>query len=283
MNLLESIYLRTQYGSALFAGFGAAFLIFLWAVSARSDRARRLGLWVMGLSSAGLVGAFAVRWILTGRPWYLPPVMNQFEAVFASAMLAGLLGMGLEIAWKKNFFAIAGSLYATAALLATLIFAGKMGLAITAEHGILDHPIMAAHVVVIIIGHTLAGMTFFISLAYLGVCVGNAHRPPGQTEIIIDRCNLVVAQLACWMIFLGVFLGAVWADRAWGRWWGWDAKETWALITAIIYLAIPHVRRNLLPRRQGLATAVLCMLGCLAMLFNWIVVNYFLTGLHSYA
>jgi ABC-type transport system involved in cytochrome c biogenesis permease subunit len=93
----------------------------------------------------------------------------------------------------------------------------------------------------------------------------------------------VLVQLAAWLVTLGTVLGAVWGDFAWGRWWGWDPKETWALMTAIIFIGIVHLRLVVPARHRGWATAVACLVGAAVMLFNWIGVNYFLTGLHSYA
>jgi ABC-type transport system involved in cytochrome c biogenesis permease subunit len=141
----------------------------------------------------------------------------------------------------------------------------------------------------------MAGMTFFISLAYLVVMASQAIRgapAPARIEdprtsppalIVIDRCNLIVAQLACWTLALGTILGSYWGDMAWGRWWGWDPKETWALITVIIYVAVLHLRLAIPARHRGWATAVGCIVGALAMVFNWIFVSYVIPGKHSYA
>lgn len=97
----------------------------------------------------------------------------------------------------------------------------------------------------------------------------------------LDTCNLVVMQLAFWILGVAIILGAVWADQSWGRPWGWDPKETFALVTWIVYLIAVHVR--LVTRDRAWWTAVLSILGFIAMLFNWIGVNFFLVGLHSYA
>ena len=58
----------------------------------------------------------------------------------------------------------------------------------------------------------------------------------------IDACNVVVLQLAFWLLGVGIILGAVWADQSWGRPWGWDPKETFALVTWIVYLVVVHTR-----------------------------------------
>jgi ABC-type transport system involved in cytochrome c biogenesis permease subunit len=104
----------------------------------------------------------------------------------------------------------------------------------------------------------------------------------GRAPEDLDRCNVIFARLALWTLALGTILGAYWADFAWGRWWGWDRKETWALITAMIFLAALHIRLALPPRWQAPATAALCVVGGGAMLVNWFLVSY-MPGMHSYA
>lgn len=420
---LERLYNQTYSGTIVWIGFAAATVLFIVAAAVPGQRA-----WwwsamaVLSVSTAAIVAGFVVRWVLSGRAWYLPPIMNQFEAVVGSAMLAAVFALVLEIVWKKSYFALSAAFYATVSLLCGRFLPEEMGAAIKAQHGILASPVMAVHVSVIIIGHALVGMTFVISAAYLlaiwvqwvrdelrelpwavriaafgavalaclvvrlllllepvpalgelhwglrlGIVVGIlaaevvltlptallgirkicipllgpsvrtgspahsaalaftlmimgfaivviliapfvligpvqlayqvfARRPSAPstgpdlcggaregTLASIDRCNLIVAQLACWTVALGTILGAYWADFAWARWWGWDRKETWALITAVVYILIVHVR-FLTPRRwRGLVTALGCILGCAAMLFNWIYVNYYMSGMHSYA
>ena len=97
----------------------------------------------------------------------------------------------------------------------------------------------------------------------------------------LDQCNVVVLQLAFWVLGVGIICGAVWADMSWGRPWGWDPKETFALVTWIVYLIVVHVR--VVTPHKAWWTAVLSVVGFGVMLFNWIGVNFFLVGLHSYA
>ncbi len=97
----------------------------------------------------------------------------------------------------------------------------------------------------------------------------------------LDVCNLVVLQLGFWLLGAGIICGAIWADQSWGRPWGWDPKETFALVTWIVYLIVVHVR--VATNDKAWWTAVLSVIGFGIMLFNWIGVNFFLVGLHSYA
>jgi cytochrome c-type biogenesis protein CcsB len=80
---------------------------------------------------------------------------------------------------------------------------------------------------------------------------------------------------------LGIITGAIWADRAWGAYWSWDPKETWALITWFLYAALLHGR--LAVGWRGRKAAVLAIIGFVLLLFTFLGVNLLLSGLHSYS
>lgn len=103
---------------------------------------------------------------------------------------------------------------------------------------------------------------------------------PAATEVL-DGATMVLVEVAFIMLWTGVVMGAVWADHSWGRPWGWDPKEVFALNTFIIFLVLIHVRLKV--RDKAFWTAVLAIVGFEVMMFNWIVVNFIITGLHSYA
>ncbi len=98
---------------------------------------------------------------------------------------------------------------------------------------------------------------------------------------VLDGATMLLMELFFIMLWTGIIMGAIWADHSWGRPWGWDPKEVFALNTWIIFLILVHVRLKV--REKALWTAVLVVIGTSVMLFNWIVVNFFITGLHSYA
>ena len=98
---------------------------------------------------------------------------------------------------------------------------------------------------------------------------------------VLDGVTMLLIELSFITLWTGIIMGAVWADHSWGRCWGWDPKEVFALNTWIIFLILVHVRLKV--QDKALWTAVLAVVGCSVMLFNWIVVNFFITGLHSYA
>ena len=91
------------------------------------------------------------------------------------------------------------------------------------------------------------------------------------------------AKLAFWTLAVGLMLGAWWADHSWGRWWAFDPKETWALLTWIVYLAVIHLRFAVTGPKRALVTAWMSVFGFFVMLWTYFGVNLLLPGLHAYA
>ncbi|HNB60559.1 MAG TPA: cytochrome c biogenesis protein CcsA, partial [Phycisphaerales bacterium] len=99
----------------------------------------------------------------------------------------------------------------------------------------------------------------------------------------LDKAQMIVLQLAFWTLGVGILLGAWWADHSWGRWWAFDPKELWALVTWIVYLIVIHLRFAMGGRTRALTTAWLSVVGFFVMLWTYFGVNLLLPGLHAYA
>ena len=295
----ELFYNDAHKGHPAFAGFVVAFLLFIVAIATERRWVRNSAMAIMTLSTVVIGGAWVLRWIVGGEAWYLPPMMTQYGALISSAVLAAVLAIVIELFRKYNYIALAASFYAATVLVwvyfGNALFPGTVDSSVGGVRGILKHGLMIVHVSVIVVGHALAGMTVVTSTAYLAIAcfkglggkspssAPGLFGPVGESPLAsADRCNLILAQAGCWTLIVGTLLGAWWADDAWSRWWGWDPKETWALITCLFFLAVLHVRLVTPSKYRGLLTAVGCILGGVAMLFNWFVVNYVFSGLHSY-
>lgn len=252
--------------------------------------------------SAGMV----VRGMLSGR-W---PIHNQFESFMAIAWFAVLVGLVLLIIKRQWMFGAAAAALGTCALLvANTVPIPSNEVAPVA--GILSTSnILYLHVNTVLVSYALISLGFFTSLIYLAVhylptpqtarvaaagvgdiatssenaSPGKSHTP-GRAKLLhdLDKAQMVVLQIAFYVLAVGILLGAYWADHAWGRWWGWDPKETWALITWIVYLIAIHVRMAGGVRDRGLVTAWLSVIGFFIMLWCYWGVNLLLAGLHSYA
>ncbi|MFH1460640.1 MAG: c-type cytochrome biogenesis protein CcsB [Candidatus Omnitrophota bacterium] len=97
---------------------------------------------------------------------------------------------------------------------------------------------------------------------------------------VIDRINYNLVFLGFIFLSFGIITGSIWAQQAWGSWWSWDPKESWALITWIIYAAYLHVRIKI--KWHGRNTAILSIIGFISVLFTYFGVSFLLSGLHSY-
>jgi cytochrome c-type biogenesis protein CcsB len=142
---------------------------------------------------------------------------------------------------------------------------------------------LIAHVMTCFVGYAAFAVAFGVSLMYLI----RGQRDDSKSGLLarlpstVDLDDLTHKLIMFGLLFLstGIITGAVWANSAWGRYWGWDPKETWSFITWLIYFALLHAWR--LPRWRGNHTACMSIIGFLAVLFTYFGVNY-LPGLHSY-
>jgi cytochrome c-type biogenesis protein CcsB len=267
----------------------AAFVLFLMSAQAAVAKLRP---WALTFMVIGLLihsTGIAIRWWLVGG--IFPPIKNEFESVMCSAWFGAVVGLGLELRKPRGFFGAAASFVGMLSLVA--IFAApyvtdrQIGGEIGQVQGILMSYWLYIHVTMVTASYSLIGMGFLLSSWWLaryyfsGGGGAAADVSPGSFLATLDLCNLVVLQLAFWMLGAGIIFGAIWADQSWGRPWGWDPKETFALVTWMVYLIAVHVRVATIDKAWW--TALLGFAGFWVMLFNWIGVNFMLVGLHSYA
>jgi cytochrome c-type biogenesis protein CcsB len=105
------------------------------------------------------------------------------------------------------------------------------------------------------------------------------RRLPGADALDRLSYRTVIFAFPIWTF--GIIAGAIWADEAWGRYWGWDPKETWAFITWVVYAGYLHARAT--GGWRGRKAAYIQLIGFATLLFNLVGVNLWITGLHSYA
>jgi ABC-type transport system involved in cytochrome c biogenesis permease subunit len=133
---------------------------------------------------------------------------------------------------------------------------------------------LALHVTFSFIGEAFFVVSFFAAIGFLA-----SRREDRRAEM--DRLAAAAVGIGYPVFTAGALaFGAIWAETAWGAWWSWDPKETWALITWLIYTAYLHTR--LVKRLRGRVSAVLAVAGFAATVFTFFGVNFLLTGLHSY-
>jgi cytochrome c-type biogenesis protein CcsB len=204
------------------------------------------------------------------------PLSNFYESLLFFSWCLPALGL---LAFRRH---LQGWLGAVLAMFACLLLA-------YASFGGVDarlKPLMPAlksnwlliHVVTAFLGYAALAVSFGAALLYLA----QEKRPRGTLPPlpVLDRLLYRATILGFLLLTVGILTGAVWAESAWGRYWSWDPKETWSLITWLIYAALLHAR--LLKGWQGRRIAWLAVLGFTAVLFTYLGVSFLLSGLHSY-
>jgi cytochrome c-type biogenesis protein CcsB len=144
---------------------------------------------------------------------------------------------------------------------------------------------LIAHVITCFFGYAAFGLSFGLSLMYLikqrkGAKNSNVFLRLIPKAPVLDDLNYQLVVIGFLMLTLGIITGSVWAHSAWGSYWSWDPKETWSLITWLVYALVLHSR--MVRGWRGKRIAFLCIVGFSCVLFTYFGVNY-LAGLHSYA
>ncbi len=236
-------------------------------------------------------------------------IQNQFESMTGLSLFGATVGTTIMLARRQWLFGAAAAAVGFMVLI-TATLTAIPGKDIEREAAILNTSVLLKyHVTTVLCSYSLISLGFVTSLFYLGsYYFGRKSDAPGSGEggtetapmaaialgddsvltprakllADLDKAQMIVLQLAFWALGVGILLGAWWADHSWGRWWGFDPKETWALLTWIIYLIVVHVRIAS-PRNKGVTTAWLSTVGFVVMLWTYFGVNLLLPGLHAYA
>jgi len=224
------------------------------------------------LHTAGL----ALRWYIAGHaPW-----SNGYESMVYVAWASMLAGI---IFGRKYPMVIATS----AMLSGIILFVAHlnwMNPEITHLVPVLNSYWLMIHVAIITASYGFLGMSAFIGLLVLALfSVSNPKNSSNVRNMILQLTTIseMSVTVGLYMLTIGTFLGGVWANESWGRYWGWDSKETWALVTVVIYSFVAHMR--MIPSLKGIYNyTVATVIGFSSVLMTYFGVNYYLSGLHSY-
>jgi cytochrome c-type biogenesis protein CcsB len=262
-------------------GFAGVLYIFAWVF--KKPTAGKTATWVSILGLAGNSAGFGLRWFESYQLGFgHAPLSNLYESLVFFAACISLIYLVIERRYANQ---VIGAFSAPLACL-TMAYASlspNISDRIQPLIPALKSNWLIAHVVTCFIGYGAFAVAFGVSLMYLF-----KQREPEATDGMIGRLPTLEAlddlthQLIVFgFLFLcvGIITGAVWANSAWGRYWGWDPKETWSLITWFIYAALLHAR--LTRGWRGRRIAYLSIIGFAAVLFTYFGVNL-LPGLHSY-
>lgn len=156
---------------------------------------------------------------------------------------------------------------------------GQSNPQITPLMPVLASPLLSIHVSIIMLAYVLLAFTFLNGLTSLLLTMG---RHTDTHQHMLTTISRLLLYPAVFCLAAGIFVGAIWANQSWGRYWGWDPKEVWALITLLVYSVAFH-RESIAWLRRPTAFHLYLVLAFLTILMTYFGVNYFLGGIHSYA
>jgi cytochrome c-type biogenesis protein CcsB len=261
--------------------FGLVFLFLLFfSVFKPNTRLTKVYKILLGFVFVGFLlhtVGLGLRWYISGRaPW-----SNGYESLIYIAWTTTLAGL---IFTRKSI----GGLTATMILAATVLLIAKLSYLdpeITPLVPVLNSYWLTIHVSLEAgsYGFLMLGAIIGLINLLLMVFLSNNNKEK-ITGIVTEMSYISEMTLigGITMLSIGTYLGGVWANESWGRYWGWDAKETWALVSILVYAFILHMR--IIPKMNGLFTYnVATLFGLSSVVMTYFGVNYYLSGLHSYA
>lgn len=263
-----------------FAGYFLATVFYFIELFRRNKIIPPLARGFILLAALSLTVFIAQRWQIAARP----PLSNMFESLVIFAWAIGAILLFIDLRYKIR--GISGLLSLLGLL--GLGYASFLDKEITPLLPALKSNWLTIHVLTCFIGYASLTAGFVVSAIILftplektdielNSLTGFKKKEAGKLDTIAHK----LIAFGFLFLTLGIITGSVWANSAWGAYWSWDPKETWSLITWIIYAVYLHTRFTKGWKEKK--AAWIAVIGFLAMLFTYFGVNYLLSGLHSYS
>ncbi len=263
--------------------YGLAAFLYILAWVFKKPIAGRMATGVLLIGITGNSIGFGLRWYESyqlgiGRA----PLSNLYESLVFYALTIALLYLFIERRYGNKTIGVFAMPLAFLAL-AYASLAPNISSQIRPLLPALKSNWLIAHVLTCFVGYAAFAIAFGLSLMYL-LKLKESYKEGRFFDLFpnlndLDELTHQMIVLGFLFLTVGIITGAVWANSAWGRYWGWDPKETWSLITWFIYATLLHAR--LMRGWQGKKIAIISIIGFGAVLFTYFGVNY-LPGLHSY-
>jgi cytochrome c-type biogenesis protein CcsB len=239
---------------------------------------------LLKISTAIVILLFAYHTVGLGIRWYISghvPWSNGYESMIYIAWATMLFGL---LFGRKSILTIAATAFVTSMI---LMFAHMnwMDPEIANLVPVLDSYWVMIHVSIIVASYGPFTLSMILGMLALFLMIISTSNNKKKLDLMIKEIttiNEMSITVGLVLLVIGNFLGGMWANESWGRYWGWDPKETWALISIMVYAFILHTR--LIPGLRGrLAFNIFSVFAFASILMTYLGVNHLLSGLHSYA
>jgi cytochrome c-type biogenesis protein CcsB len=274
---------KNTYRSYLILGFLLLIIFFIRIFTKPDAQYFTISEWIRKVLMFLLIVIFFYHGAGLGMRWYISghaPWSNGYEAVVFIAWVTMIAGFSFM---RKNAVIIAG----TAVLASLMVFVTEMNLLdpeITPLVPVLKSYWLMIHVAIITGSYGFLGLAAILAILNLTLYI---FRTKKNGELVTTNINELTyvsemtMTIGLFMLTIGTFLGGIWANESWGRYWGWDPKETWAFITWVAYAAYLHARVTI--GWRGRRAAWLCLFAGSTFLFNYVYINIWGTGKHTYS
>ncbi len=255
-----------------------AFIYFCWSVAT----GRRKG-WLQALFLVQLIHSLAFVTVNLALRGYIAghvPLSNGYETMMFIAWCVLLV----TVIFRRKFFLVTASGFILSGFALLVSALGAMNPQITPLMPVLSSSWLSIHVSLIMVSYALLGFVALNGMAALVLWLSAQPATAGKVDAQIDNLQLVSRLFLYPAVFLlaaGIFVGAVWANVSWGRYWGWDPKEVWALVTMMVY-ALPLHGGSLRRFNRPLFFHSYAIVALCTVLMTYFGVNYLLGGMHSY-
>jgi cytochrome c-type biogenesis protein CcsB len=232
---------------------------------------------VVGLLFALHTIALIARWYISGHaPW-----SNAYESIIYVAWATMFFGLAFD---RKSKLTVASSAF-VAAMILTAAYMNWIDPEIGNLQPVLNSYWLMIHVAIIVASYGPFALGMILGLVSLLLILFTNEKNKAKMELNIKEItyiNEMALTIGLIMLTIGNFLGGQWANESWGRYWGWDPKETWALISIMVYAFVIHAR--FVPALRGKwIFNLMSIYAFVSILFTYFGVNFHLVGLHSYA
>jgi cytochrome c-type biogenesis protein CcsB len=249
----------------------------LWVPS--MSRVRHGPVVVLGLALATNVTILVQRWIQTGRP----PFKTLHESLVLLAACIALTYLAVELLYRMRALGLPAAAASAASMGYALV---KMDMEVANLPAALQSAWFIPHVVIYFFGYSalvVAGGAAAVFLIKPGPIATRHEHLLGSSSVDLSSWMHSAVKFGFVLLTAGLFIGGIWAKDAWGDYWTWDPKETWAMVTWLVYAAYLHLYH--VPGWRGRRLAIVVLVGVAAVVFTYLGVNYLPTtesSLHAY-
>lgn len=264
--------------------YGLAMVCYVGAFAFKRKILATAGFYVLAAGFLANTAGIGLRWVESyqmgiGRA----PFSNMYESLIFFSWTMAVLYLYVEMKYKEQGFGV----FVSPLIFLSIAYASfdpSISATINPLIPALKSNWLIAHVITCFLGYAGFALAFGLSLTYFV-----KPKQPQKSVIfsrlpdedIIDELTYQMVVFGFLFLTIGIITGAVWANSAWGKYWSWDPKETWSLITWFVYAIFLHLR--MMRGWYGRNLAVVSITGFVAVLFTYFGVNFLLSGLHSYA